>query len=383
MMQIDLIVTAAFGLESVVAGELKTLGYRDLRVQNGKVEFSADWMALCRANLWLRSAGRVLVKVGEFPATTFEELFERTKSLPWAEWLPANASFPVEASSVDSKLFSESDCQAIVKKAIVEALKAKYHVSWFPEDGPKYPVRLNLLKDIATLTLDSSGSGLHRRGYRKLVSQAPIRETLAAAMVLLSRWTPDQPLADPCCGSGTIPIEAAMVGLNLAPGLRREFAAEQWPNVPSELWSQAREEARDLARWERKVVITGSDIDPAVLNLARFHAREAGVDKYLRFETKAVANFRPKWDSGVVICNPPYGERLGERRQAEQVYRDLRRAFDRLKNWNFYILSSHPRFEQVFGREADKRRKLYNGRIRCYLYQYLAPTSSNRKPQRP
>lgn len=378
MAKIDLIATSAFGLEAVVAREVRQLGYEEVSVENGKVTFTADLAAICRANLWLRSADRVLLKLGEFKATTFDELFEKTKALPWTDWLPMDANFPVEGKSINSKLYSVPDCQAIVKKAVVEKMKTKYKRPWFGENGPRYTIEVALLKDIATLTIDTSGAGLHKRGYRKLSSPAPLKETLAAAMVLLSRWFPDRSLIDPCCGSGTIPIEAALIGLNIAPGLNRQFAAENWPILPSQLWQQAREEAESLIHQDLSLKIIGTDIDEEVLSLARYHARQAKVEKHIHFQRQPLAQVGSQANYGWLITNPPYGERLGELKEAETLYQEMNVAFKNLDTWSFYILTSHPRFEQIFGRRADKKRKLYNGRIQCNFYQFFGP-----KPPKP
>jgi putative N6-adenine-specific DNA methylase len=378
MEKIDLIATSAFGLEAVVAREVRQLGYEEVFVENGKVTFTADLAAICRANLWLRSADRVLLKLGEFKATSFDELFEKTKALPWTEWLPMDATFPVEGKSINSKLYSVPDCQAIVKKAVVEKMKTKYKRAWFEENGQRYTIEVALLKDIATLTIDTSGAGLHKRGYRKLSSPAPLKETLAAAMVLLSRWFPDRSLIDPCCGSGTLPIEAALIGLNIAPGLNRQFAAENWPNLPSRLWQQAREEAESLIHRDLSLKIIGTDIDEEVLSLARYHARQAKVEKHIHFQRQPLAQIGSQAKYGWLITNPPYGERLGELKEAETLYQEMNVAFKNLDTWSFYILTSHPRFEQIFGRSADKKRKLYNGRIQCNFYQFFGP-----KPPRP
>jgi putative N6-adenine-specific DNA methylase len=379
MAEIELIATATFGLEAVVAREVRALGYDDVKVENARVTFKADTRAICRANLWLRSADRVLVKMGEFPAYSFAELFEKTKALPWPDWLPEKASFPVEGKSIRSKLFSVPDCQAIVKKAIVESMKKKYRRQWFEETGPRYTIEVALLKDMATLTIDTSGPGLHKRGYRKLSSAAPLKETLAAAMIQLSRWQPDRVLIDPFCGSGTIPIEAALIGLNLAPGLQREFAAEKWPNISSKLWQEARQEARDLARRDQTLQIRGTDIDHRVLGMARYHGRLAGVDKYIHWQQQPVSELRARQKYGYIICNPPYGERLEDRAAVENLYREMGRVFGNLDTWSFYVLTSHPRFEKLFGRRADKNRKLYNGRIQCYYYQFFGPRPPRQK----
>lgn len=283
MAKIELIATAAFGLESIVARELKALGYYDLVVENGRVLLTADELGICRTNLWLRSSDRVLLKMGSFEARTFEELFQQTKSLPWEEWLPVDANFPVQGKSIKSQLYSVPDCQAIVKKAIVERLKETYGRNWFEETGPRYQIEVALLNNKVTLTIDTSGLGLHKRGYRQLAGEAPLKETLAAAMIHLSFWHKDRALIDPFCGTGTIPIEAALMAQNRAPGLKRSFAAEKWPNIPQKLWQEACQEALDL--WDRNVPlhIIGSDIDSSALALARKHAIEAGVDEVIHF----------------------------------------------------------------------------------------------------
>jgi len=282
MSKLHLIATAAFGIEAVVGRELKKLGYEDQSIDNGRVTFAGDLEAICRTNIWLRSAERVFLKIGEFKATSFDELFENTKALPWEDWIPEDGEFPVEGKSVDSKLASISDCQAIVKKAVVERLKQKYKRDWFDETGGKYKIEVGLLKDMATLSIDTSGVGLHKRGYRKLVSDAPVRETLACAMLQVSRWNPDRVLLDPFCGSGTIPIEAAMIGKNIAPGLQREFAAESWNIISNNMWKKARAEAMDLIKTDKELRINGTDINEEVLSLARYHSKLAGVDDSIR-----------------------------------------------------------------------------------------------------
>jgi len=373
MEKIQLIATAAFGIEAVVGRELKWLGYDDQLIENGKVTFAGDERAICRTNLWLRSADRVLVKMGEFKALSFEELFEKTKALPWDEWIPENAEFPVEGKSIQSKLASVPDCQAIVKKAVVEKLKQKYKREWFEENGPRYRIEVALLKDVATLTIDTSGAGLHKRGYRKLVGGAPLKETLASAMILISRWNKDRVLIDPFCGSGTIPIEAAMIACNIAPGLKRSFAAEAWPGIPETFWKEAREEANDLAEYGKELRIRGSDISEEAMRLARYHAREAGVESYIHLQRMNVTDISSRYKYGFIICNPPYGERLGEMREVEKLYRQMGKVFSTLDTWSYYIITSHPEFEKHFGRKADKKRKLYNGRIMCNYYQYFGP----------
>jgi putative N6-adenine-specific DNA methylase len=371
MSKIQLIATTPMGLEAVVAREIKELGYEDMLVENGRVIFWGDASAICRANLWLRSADRILVKMGEFPATTFEDLFEQTKALPWPEWIPGDAEFPVNGRSHKSQLSSVPACQAIVKKAIVEKMKQQYHTEWFAESGPRYVIEVSLLQDVATLTLDTSGYGLHKRGYRKLATEAPLKETMAAALVLLSRWNAERPLLDPFCGSGTIPIEAAMIAWNIAPGLRRTFAAEAWPIVPAALWHEAREEAFDLLRDDVPLNISGSDIDPAAIEVANAAAKAAGLAKELRFSVAPVAEVRPEGDYGCIITNPPYGERLGDEQEAALALRQLGSITKPLPTWSVFILNPDTHLEHYMGRPANKKRKLFNGRIECAYYQYF------------
>lgn len=378
MEKVELIATATFGLEALVADELKGLGYQDLMVENGRVTFKGDMSALCRANLWLRTSDRIRLKVGEFQALSFEELFEKTKALPWAEWIPANAQFPVEGKSVKSTLFSVPDCQAIVKKAVVESMKKKYPVEWFEEDGPMYKIEVALLKDIATLTIDTSGPGLHKRGYRELNTQAPLKETLAAAMVILSRWQPGTTLVDPFCGSGTIPIEAALIGCNIAPGSRRRFMAETWPSVDKRLWELARQEAREAVRQDCSLDILGYDIDIKAIRLARENATKARMEKLIHFQQQPVSALSSRKKFGKIICNPPYGERLSQKDEVEKLYKEMGKIFSKLDTWSHYILTSHPEFEKLFGKPASKKRKLYNGNIKVDYYQYFGPRPKSR-----
>jgi putative N6-adenine-specific DNA methylase len=373
MNKFHLIATSAFGIEAVVGRELKALGYEDQSVDNGKVTFSGDESAICRTNLWLRTADRILIKVGEFKALTFDELFEGTKALPWEQWIPVNAQFPVDGKSIDSKLSSVPDCQAIVKKAVVEKLKQKYKRDWFDEDGPLYRIEVALLKDMATLTIDTSGAGLHKRGYRKLVSSAPLKETLASAMIMISRWKYDRALIDPFCGSGTIPIEAALIAQNIAPGLKREFTAESWPKISKSFWDNARDEAQDLIKADREIRIHGSDINEEVMSLARYHARQAGVESSIHLQRMPVSDIKSRYKYGFIICNPPYGERLGKMKEIEKLYGDMGKIFKSFDTWSYYVITSQPDFEKVFGRRADKKRKLYNGRLLCNYYQFYGP----------
>lgn len=378
--KLELIATSAFGLESIVARELKNLGYTETKVENGKVTFSANELGICRTNLWLRSAERVLLKVGEFKATTFEELFQQTKALPWENLLPIDAEFPVEGKSIKSKLFSVSDCQAIVKKAIVERLKEVYGVSWFQETGARYKIEVALLKDVATLTIDTSGPGLHKRGYRRLAGQAPLKETLAAAMIQLSYWKADRALIDPFCGTGTIPIEAAMIAQNRAPGMKRSFISEKWGNIPEKYWQQAREEARDLWHPDLNLHIYGSDIDPSALQLARAHVEDAGLTDNVFFQKLPVAEVRSRFQYGHLITNPPYGERLGEAEEVKKLYHDLGNIFKSLPTWSLHVITSLQKPEDLIGRPWDKSRKLYNGRIECHYFQFFGPKPP-RKPK--
>jgi len=382
MSQLDLIATSSFGLEAVVARELTALGYESKTIQPGRMLFHGDASAICRVNLWLRAADRVLLRVGTFSATDFGALFDQTFALPWDEWLPATAAFPVTGRSLKSQLSSVPACQKIVKKAIVEKLRQAHHVESLDETGPKYSIEVALLEDQATLTIDTSGPGLHKRGYRRLVGPAPLRETLAAGLILLSFWRPDRPLVDPFCGSGTIPIEAALIGRNLAPGLQRSFAAEAWPNCPASLWDAARQEARDLARPSLPQRAIGTDADEESLSLARYHAEQAGVADDVHFQQKRFADFTSKREYGCVISNPPYGERLGRQAEIEALYRTMPEVFRRLKTWSFYVLTAHPDFEALLGQSADRRRKLYNGPIQCTYYQYFGPKPRTAKPTR-
>lgn len=372
MTAMELIATAPMGLEAVVGHEVQALGYAP-RVENGRVVWAGDEAAICRANLWLRSADRVLVKLGEFPAATFEDLFQGTRALPWADWLAPDAHFVVGGRSHQSQLTSVPACQAVVEKAVVESLRQRHRLEWFPKTGARAAIEVSLLRDVATLTLDTTGPGLHKRGYRQRVGPAPLKETLAAALIQLARWYWDRPLYDPCCGTGTIPIEAALLALNLAPGLHRRFDAEGWPRLPSALWARVREEAHDLARYDRELAIAGSDIDPAALELAAHAARDAGVGQAVRFRQAPVARARPQGEYGFLITNPPYGERLGEAEAVLALYRELGELARTLPTWGVYVLTAHRAFTRAFGRPAPRNRKLFNGRIQCYYYQYPGP----------
>jgi putative N6-adenine-specific DNA methylase len=373
----QLIATSAMGLEAIVAKEVRSLGY-ECEVENGKVTFTGDESAIARCNLWLRTADRIKIKVAEFKAYTFDELFEKTKALDWENYLPEDAEFPVIGKSVKSKLFSVSDCQAIVKKAVVEKLKMQYsRNTWFEESGALYRIEVALLKDVATITIDASGQGLHKRGYRVDQGEAPLKETLAAALVLLTNWKPDRPFLDPFCGSGTIPIEAALIGQNIAPGFNREFVSEGWNWIPSKVWETARAEVEDLANYDQPLDISGSDIDHRMVRIAQENAFEAGLGDLIHFKQMQVSDISVKEEYGVIVGNPPYGERLGDKKAVEQMYKEMGEAFKSLDTWSIYMLTSNENFEQLYGKPATKKRKLFNGFIRTDLYQYWG-----RKPLR-
>ncbi|MDZ5473203.1 class I SAM-dependent RNA methyltransferase [Bacillus sp. 31A1R] len=370
MSKFNIIATSAMGLEAIVAKEVRDLGY-DCEVENGRVTYKGDERAIVRSNLWLRTADRIRIKVGEFKATTFDELFEKTKALPWEQFLPENAEFPVSGKSVKSKLFSVSDCQAIVKKAIVERLRTQYkRTSWFEENGPLFKIEIALQKDIAFLTIDASGVGLHKRGYRADQGEAPLKETLAAALVLLTNWNSDKAFVDPFCGSGTIPIEAALIGQNIAPGFNREFVSESWNWIPEQVWEDARNEVEDLAKYDQPLDITGMDIDHRMVKIAQENAFEAGLGDLITFKQMQVRDFTTTKEYGVIVGNPPYGERLGDKPAVEKMYREMGQAFAPLDTWSIYMLTSNENFEECFGKPATKKRKLFNGFIKTDYYQY-------------
>lgn len=368
----DLIATAAFGLEAVVSRELERLGYSDRVVEDGRVTFAADDAAIARANLWLRSADRVLVQIGEFTAVDFGELFDQVVALPWEEWLPRDAAIPVEVRAVRSPIRSPRSAQSIVKKAIVRRLGDVHGMTQLPESGAKYLVDVGIRGDEVSVAVDTSGDALHKRGYRTMSGPAPLKETLAAGLVQLSYWNRDRPFADPFCGTGTIPIEAALIGRNIAPGLNRRFVSEQWPRLSSAIWREARAEAKDLIT-RSPLNIAGSDIEERAIMMARKHAAAAGFGSDLRFETKPFADFRSSEEFGCLISNPPYGERIGEAKQVERLYRSMNDVFRRLPTWSIYVLSAYPGFEQEVHQRADRKRKLYNGKIACTYYQFYGP----------
>ncbi|HOE17941.1 MAG TPA: class I SAM-dependent RNA methyltransferase [Syntrophorhabdaceae bacterium] len=369
MERYTIIATSTFGLESVVAGELRRLGYNDLTIENGKVTFSGDPEDIARCNIWLRTADRILIKAADFEARDFEELFQGARRVRWGDLIPLDGRMHVAGRSVSSKLFSVKDCQSIVKKAVIEAMKGRYGIEQFPETGPLYKIEIAIRKDVATLTVDTTGHGLHKRGYREETGEAPLRENLAAALVLLSRWRPDRVLADPFCGSGTIPIEAAMIGKNIAPGLKRSFSSESWPQIPQLLWDRVRREARNRINGLQFRVLA-SDNDFKVLKKARENAGNAGVGDLIAFQKLSFEEFRSRKKYGFIICNPPYGERMGDKEAIEKLYKKMGEGFSKLDTWSFFILSAHPGFQAFFGKRAAKNRKLYNGGIKCYLYEY-------------
>ena len=375
----NLIATSAFGLEAVVVRELSDLGYPAKVARPGRIAFSGDASTLCRANMWLRSADRVLVEVASFAAADFDALFDTTRDLPWEEWIAADAAIPVGGRSIKSQLSSVPAIQRSVKKAIVERLLAARPGVELPETGPPVAVEVSLVNDLATIDLDTSGHGLHRRGYRTLAAAAQLRETLAAAMVQLSFWKPDRPLVDPFCGTGTIIIEAAMIGRRLAPGRNRQFAAEGWDQIPAAAWQAAREEAADLALPAMPLRPIGCDADPESLKLARYHAGLAGVAEDVHFQHHTFDELTSSRNYGCVITNPPYGVRMGQEAEIEELYRSMPDVLRRLKTWSHFILTAHPDFERLVGQEADKRRKLYNGRLQCNLFQFFGPKPPRRK----
>ena len=370
MSQIKMVAPCLFGLEGLVAGELRTMEAQKVEAQNGRVLFEGDASVLARANIGSRYAERIQILMGTFQARTFEQLFQGVKALPWEAWIGKTDAFPVKGRSLDSKLTSVPDCQSIIKKAIVERLKMAYHLPWFEETGPMHQIQFLLMKDTVSVMLDTSGAGLHKRGYRANATEAPIKETLAAAMAYLAHVRGDSNLYDPFCGSGTILIESALLALRIAPGLRRRFAAEKWAQVPNEVWSIERRRAQDQIFTDRPFMAYGSDIDPQALRLAAENAQKAGVGSRIHLEQRPVADFTPSTEKGMIICNPPYGERLLDIQQAEEIYSVMGKVFP--QEWSSTIISPSERFETLFGRPAQKRRKLYNGMIRCQVFLYPA-----------
>ena len=375
MRTFDLLVPCHFGLEAVLKREIYELGYEITKVEDGRVTFEGDEEAVCRANIFLRTAERVMIQVGRFKATTFEELFQGIKNLPWEEYIPEDGKFWVKkASSINSKLFSPSDIQSIAKKAMVERMKQKYHKEWFKEDGAAYPVRIFLLKDEVTVALDTSGDSLHKRGYRTMTSKAPLTETLAASLIMLTPWRKDRILVDPFCGSGTFPIEAAMIAANIAPGMNRDFTAEEWTNlIDRKLWYECVKEAEDMIDTTVKVDIQGYDIDGDVIKAARENAKRAGVEHMIHFQQRAVADLSHPKKYGFIITNPPYGERLEDKADLPALYTQIGQAYQRLDSWSMFLITSYTDTEKYIGRKADKNRKIYNGMLKTYFYQFLGP----------
>lgn len=381
MEKMEWIAPCHFGLESVLKREIQDLGYEIAQVEDGRVTFRGGMDAVCRANIFLRTAERILLKAGCFTAVTFEELFQKTKEIPWERYIPENGKFWVtKAAAVKSRLFSPSDIQSIMKKAMVERMKSLYHTQWFPEDGAAYPVRVFLMKDVVTVGIDTTGVSLHKRGYRPAAGKAPIAENLAAALIMLTPWKKDRILVDPFCGSGTIPIEAAMMAANIAPGMNRDFTAEQWTNlVDRRYWYDAVDEAHDQINTEIDTDIQGYDIDGDVLKTARRNAADAGVDHLIHFQRREVSQLSHPGKYGFIITNPPYGERLEEKEALPELYREFGESFRKLDTWSAYMITSYEDAERYFGRKADRNRKLYNGMIRTYFYQFTGPRPPKQK----
>ena len=375
MNRIELIAPCHFGLEAVLKREILDLGYEISSVEDGRVTFQGDAEAVCRANIFLRTAERVLLKVGSFQAVSFEELFEKTKALPWEAYIPKDGKFWVtKASSVKSRLFSPSDIQSVMKKAMVRRLQEHYHMEWFPEDGPEYPVRVFLMKDQVTVGIDTSGASLHKRGYREVSGKAPITETLAAALIMLTPWRGDRILVDPFCGSGTFAIEAAMMAANIAPGMNRSFTAEKWTNlIPKKLWYDTVDEASDLIREPEETDIQGYDVDEDVIRIARRNAAEAGVENMIHFQRRDVRDLSHPKKYGFIITNPPYGQRLDSESEMPALYREIREAYNRLDSWSMYLITAFEQAERYIGKKATKNRKIYNGMMKTYFYQYMGP----------
>ena len=375
MEKFELIAPCHFGLEAVMKREILDLGYEITAVEDGKVTFEGDAEAIAYANVFLRTTERILLKVGQFRAETFEELFEKTRALPWERYIPKDGKFWVtKANSVKSRLFSPSDIQSIMKKAMVERLKTVYHIQWFEETGSSFPIRVSILKDVVTVGLDTSGVSLHKRGYRKLTAKAPITETLAAALLMLTPWKKDRILVDPFCGSGTVPIEAAMMAADMAPGMRRNFQAQQWDNlIPGKCWSDALEDAGDRLDLSVHTEIQGMDIDGEMVRTAEENARAAGVERLVRFRRQPVSELAPAGEYGFLIANPPYGERLEEKKALPELYRTLGERFALLDTWSLYLITGYEDAQRYIGKQAAKNRKIYNGMLKTYFYQYPGP----------
>ncbi len=375
MNKFELIAPCHFGMEAVLKKEIYDLGYDITEVSDGRVTFQGDEEAVARANIFLRTAERILIKAASFKALTFDELFEGTKAVSWEDYIPKDGKFWVaKASGIKSKLFSPSDIQSIIKKAMVERLKETYDVDWFPENGPSYPLRVSIMKDIVTIGLDTTGESLHKRGYRKLVSKAPVAENLAAAMIMLTPWNKDRVLVDPFCGCGTIPIEAALMACNIAPGMKRDFTARGWTNIiDGKNWTDTVEEAGDLVDMSVETDIQGYDIDGDIIKAARDNAYLAGVADKIHFQRRPVAELHHPKKYGFIITNPPYGERIGDKEEMDTLYKELADAYRGLDSWSAYIISGYDGVEKIMGRKADKNRKIYNGMMKTYYYQFMGP----------
>ena len=376
----ELIAPCHFGLEAVMKREILDLGYEIERVEDGKVTFLADAEGIAYANLFLRTTERILLKVGQVHAETYDELFEATKALPWEKFIPKNGKFWVtKANSIKSKLFSPSDIQSIMKKAIVERLKQVYHMEWFPEDGAQYPIRVSILKDEVTIGLDTSGVSLHKRGYRKLTAKAPITETLAAALIMLTPWKGDRILVDPFCGSGTVPFEAAMIGANIAPGMNRSFISEEWTHIiPKKEWYDAIDEAEDMIIRDIEMDIQGYDISENAIKAAMENARNAEVDHLVHFQRRPLNQTSHRKKYGFIITNPPYGRRLDEPDEMPLLYKEIGNVYRSLDSWSMYLITAYEQAEKYIGRKADKNRKIYNGMMKTYFYQYMGPKPPRR-----
>ncbi len=370
-MKFRCIATAVFGMEAIVGQEIKALGFENVVVENGRVLFDADERGIVQANLWLRTAERVYIQVGHFKATTFEQLFDQIFELPWELYIHKEATFPVNANSVKSKLFSLSDIQSISKRAIVKRLSKLYRTEWFKETAETYSIKVSLLKDEVTVAIDTSGTGLHKRGYREKGNEAPLKETLAAGLLLVSKWHARYHLIDPFCGSGTIPIEAAMIAMDIAPGLNRTFDAEKWPFIKQEIWQDERKKAHDRIIRDSEAKIEGYDIDRRAIGVARQNAELAGVSDIVHFQVRDVNDFSTKGQYGYILCNPPYGERLNEVESVKKLYQLMGKLFAPYKTWSKYIITSYDDFENAYGEKSTKNRKLYNGRIKTHFYMYF------------
>lgn len=383
MQRFELIAPCHFGMEAVLKREIQDLGYDVTEVVDGRITFFGDEEALCRANIFLRTAERILIKIGTFHAETFEELFQGTRALPWENFVPVNGKFWVaKAASVKSRLFSPSDIQSIMKKAMVERLKEIYHVEWFAEDGEAFPIRVFLMKDEVTVGLDTTGESLHKRGYRKLTAKAPIAENLAAALIMLTPWHGDRILVDPFCGSGTFPIEAAMMAANMAPGMNRSFTSENWPHiVGKKVWYDAMDEAQEMVDLQVETDIQGYDIDDKMVEIARENAKLAGVEHLIHFQRRGVEQLSHSKKYGFIITNPPYGERLQDKTQMPALYRTIGERYRALDSWSMYLITAYEQAEHDIGRKADKNRKIYNGMMKTYFYQYLGPKPPRRKDE--